>query len=154
MAIRTYGHNNVDWEQRVDMDRLRTDRLTRLKTALNNSELGALLTFDFHNIRYMTSTHIGTWAMDKLIRFALLPRGGEPVIWDFGSAAPTPPALQPLARLQPYPHRHRPPPQSQRRTRITGRAEHPSRRNQPQSRVGGGPGPKDQTRAGSARPRR
>ena len=35
----------------------------------------------------MTSTHIGTWAMDKLIRFALLPRGGEPVVWDFGSAA-------------------------------------------------------------------
>jgi Xaa-Pro aminopeptidase len=25
--------------------------------------------------------------MDKLIRFALLPRGGEPVVWDFGSAA-------------------------------------------------------------------
>ena len=35
----------------------------------------------------MTATHIGTWAMDKLIRFALLPRGGEPVVWDFGSAA-------------------------------------------------------------------
>ena len=35
----------------------------------------------------MTATHIGTWAMDKLIRFALLPRGGEPVLWDFGSAA-------------------------------------------------------------------
>ena len=35
----------------------------------------------------MTSTHIGTWAMDKLIRFALLLAGGEPVIWDFGSAA-------------------------------------------------------------------
>jgi Xaa-Pro aminopeptidase len=45
------------------------------------------MTFDFSNIRYMTATHIGTWAMDKLIRFALLPRGGEPVIWDFGSAA-------------------------------------------------------------------
>jgi Xaa-Pro aminopeptidase len=35
----------------------------------------------------MTSTHIGTWAIDKLIRFALLPRGGQPVVWDFGSAA-------------------------------------------------------------------
>jgi Xaa-Pro aminopeptidase len=35
----------------------------------------------------MTSTHIGTWAMDKLIRFSILPRGGEPVLWDFGSAA-------------------------------------------------------------------
>jgi Xaa-Pro aminopeptidase len=35
----------------------------------------------------MTGTHIGTWAMDKLIRFALLPRGGVPIVWDFGSAA-------------------------------------------------------------------
>ncbi len=87
MAIRTYGSNAVDWEQRVDLDRLREQRLARLKETLDGSELGALLTFDFANIRYMTSTHIGTWAMDKLIRFALLPRGGEPVVWDFGSAA-------------------------------------------------------------------
>jgi Xaa-Pro aminopeptidase len=87
MAIRTYGQNAVDWEQRVDLDRLRDERLARLKDTLDRSDLGALLTFDFANIRYMTSTHIGTWAMDKLIRFALLPRGGEPVIWDFGSAA-------------------------------------------------------------------
>jgi Xaa-Pro aminopeptidase len=87
MGIRTYGPNAVDWEQRIDFDRLRRDRLARLKRTLDGSELGALLTFDFHNMRYMTSTHIGTWAMDKLIRFALLPRGGEPVAWDFGSAA-------------------------------------------------------------------
>jgi Xaa-Pro aminopeptidase len=87
MGIRTYGPNAVDWEQRIDFDRLRRDRLARLKRTLDGSELGALLTFDFHNMRYMTSTHIGTWALDKLIRFALLPRGGEPVAWDFGSAA-------------------------------------------------------------------
>jgi Xaa-Pro aminopeptidase len=87
MSTATFGMNVVDWEARVDMDRLRTDRLSRLKKHLADSEVGALLTFDFHNIRYMTATHIGTWAMDKLIRFALLPRGGEPVLWDFGSAA-------------------------------------------------------------------
>jgi Xaa-Pro aminopeptidase len=87
MAIRTYGPNAVDWEQRIDLERLRTDRLRRLNETLERSELGALLTFDFANIRYMTATHIGTWAMDKLIRFALLPRGGEPIVWDFGSAA-------------------------------------------------------------------
>jgi Xaa-Pro aminopeptidase len=87
MAIRTYGPNAVDWEQRVDLGRLRDERLARLKETLDRSELGALLTFDFSNIRYMTATHIGTWAMDKLIRFAVLPRGGEPVVWDFGSAA-------------------------------------------------------------------
>ena len=87
MGIATFGPNMVDWEQRTDMNRLRTQRLARLKDTLEQSELGALLCFDFANIRYMTATHIGTWAIDKLIRFALLPRGGEPIIWDFGSAA-------------------------------------------------------------------
>jgi Xaa-Pro aminopeptidase len=87
MAVRTYGTNAVDWEQRVDLGRLREQRLRRLKDTLERSSLAALLTFDFANMRYMTATHIGTWAMDKLIRFALLPRGGEPVSWDFGSAA-------------------------------------------------------------------
>jgi Xaa-Pro aminopeptidase len=87
MAIRTYGPDAVDWEQRVDLARLRSDRLARLRAQLDRSDLGALLSFDFANIRYMTATHIGTWAMDKLIRFAVLPRGGEPVTWDFGSAA-------------------------------------------------------------------
>jgi Xaa-Pro dipeptidase len=87
MAIATYGPNAVDWEERVDLARLRDERLARLKAALEASEFGAILSFDFGNIRYMTATHIGTWAMDKLIRFALLVRGGEPIIWDFGSAA-------------------------------------------------------------------
>jgi Xaa-Pro dipeptidase len=87
MAIHTYGQNAVDWEQRVDLDRLRQERLARLTAKLEASSLGALLSFDFANLRYMTATHIGTWAMDKLIRFAVLPRGGEPVEWDFGSAA-------------------------------------------------------------------
>src|SRR5580693_2410479 len=87
MGIATYGSSSPDWEQRVDIARLRAERLARLNAQLERSALGALLSFDFTNIRYMTSTHIGTWAMDKLIRFALLPRGGEPIVWDFGSAA-------------------------------------------------------------------
>lgn len=83
----TTGTNAVDWEARIDFDRLRSERLARLKAELDVSELGALLAFDFSNIRYMTSTHIGTWAMDKLIRFSLLTRNTDPISWDFGSAA-------------------------------------------------------------------
>src|SRR4029450_14077963 len=97
MGIRTYGPNAVDWEQRIDFDRPRRARLARLKRTLDGSELGALLTFDFHNMRYMTSTHIGTWAMDKLIRFALLPRGGEAVGWGFGSGGRPPTLHAPTA---------------------------------------------------------
>ncbi|MEV6848113.1 Xaa-Pro peptidase family protein [Actinoplanes sp. NPDC051411] len=87
MGTPTFGTNEVDWENRLDLARLRRERVRKLKAELDRSDLGALVTFDFHNIRYMTSTHIGTWAMDKLIRFAILPRGGDPVLWDFGSAA-------------------------------------------------------------------
>jgi len=87
MGIHTYGTNAVDWEQRLDIDRLREERLARLKAELERSSLGAILAFDFTNIRYMTSTHIGTWAVDKLIRYALLVRGADPIVWDFGSAA-------------------------------------------------------------------
>src|SRR4051794_3988073 len=87
MTLRTYGTTAVDWEQRVDYERLRRDRLARAKQLLADSELGALLCFDMANIRYVTSTHIGMWAVDKLVRFALLPQGDEPIMWDFGSAA-------------------------------------------------------------------
>ncbi len=87
MSLRTYGTMQVDWEQRADLDRLRRERLARAKAHLKRSDLGALLCFDMANIRYITATHIGTWAMDKLIRFCLLPQDDEPIMWDFGSAA-------------------------------------------------------------------
>jgi Xaa-Pro aminopeptidase len=77
----------VDWEQRVNFDRLREHRLERAKATLRDSELGALLLFDPNNLRYVTSTAIGTWERDKNIRFALLFRDDDPILWDFGSAA-------------------------------------------------------------------
>jgi Xaa-Pro aminopeptidase len=77
----------VDWEQRIDFAKLRSDRLARAQDALERSDLGALLLFDPNNIRYVTSTHIGEWARDKNARFALLTRVGPPLLWDFGSAA-------------------------------------------------------------------
>ena len=87
MGHQSYGVMGVDWEERVRYDRLREERLARIKHLLAGSDLGALLCFDMGNIRYITATHIGTWAMDKLNRFCLLPRGDEPIMWDFGSAA-------------------------------------------------------------------
>ena len=81
------GSMNVDWEERWDVDRLRSYRLGRAREALAASDLGAMLLFDFNNIRYVTSTHIGEWARDKMTRYAFLSRGGDPHVWDFGSAA-------------------------------------------------------------------
>jgi Xaa-Pro aminopeptidase len=77
----------VDFEERVNYRRLHEYRIGRARSALETSELGALLVFDVNNIRYLTSSKIGEWERDKLSRWALLTRGGEPILWDFGSAA-------------------------------------------------------------------
>ena len=81
------GQMAVDFEERVDFRRLHRYRLGRTRTALANSDLGAILTFDQHNIRYISSTVIGEWARDKLTRYCLLTGNGDPYVWDFGSAA-------------------------------------------------------------------
>jgi Xaa-Pro dipeptidase len=96
----------VDFEERVDFRRLHTYRLARVRQALARSGLGALLVFDQHNIRYISSTVIGEWARDKMTRWCLLTGTGEPWVWDFGSAArhhrlyaPWIPARQSLAGM-------------------------------------------------------
>ena len=81
------GTTQVDFEERVDFKRLHRYRLARTRQALAASGLGAVLCFDQHNIRYISSTVIGEWARDKLIRYCLLSGTGEPWVWDFGSAA-------------------------------------------------------------------
>src|SRR5437879_2673809 len=43
MALKTYGPMAVDWENRIDFDRLRRERLARAKALLAKSEMGALL---------------------------------------------------------------------------------------------------------------
>ncbi len=81
------GITAVDFERRVNFDRLRDYRLARSRQALRNSECGALLLFDVNNIRYISSTKIGEWERDKMSRFCLLVGDEEPIVWDFGSAA-------------------------------------------------------------------
>ena len=62
------GRMQVDFEERVDFRRLHDYRLARTRQALAKSGLGAMLVFDQYNIRYISSTVIGEWARDKLVR--------------------------------------------------------------------------------------
>ncbi len=85
--IASPGRMNVDFEERVNFDRLRRYRVARTRAAIANSNLGAVLCFDTNNIRYITSSVIGEWARDKICRYALFTGTAEPYLWDFGSAA-------------------------------------------------------------------
>ena len=77
----------VDWENRVDFERLRQYRLERVRMMLERYDLGAVLLFETSNIRYATATQIGYWAFNKGERWALITRNERPKVWDFGSAA-------------------------------------------------------------------
>ena len=83
----TLGIMATDVEQRIDFDALRAYKLQRVRDQLEEKGLGALLCLDMDNIRYLTSTHLAEWARDKFIRWCVLPRGGEPVLFELGSAA-------------------------------------------------------------------
>jgi Xaa-Pro aminopeptidase len=72
----------VDWEERINYVRLRQERLDKAKAQLKNYKLGALICYDFDNIRYLTGTHVGEWCRNKMQRYAILPRGAEPILFD------------------------------------------------------------------------
>ena len=82
----TTGSMAVDWEDRVNFEAMRSYRLARARHEMEKAGLAALVCFDASNIRYVTSTHMGTWALDKMGRYCVLPNGGEPYLYDFGSA--------------------------------------------------------------------
>ena len=47
IPLQAPGHMGVDYESRVDFDRLRKYRIGRAKESLNNSKCGSFLLFDF-----------------------------------------------------------------------------------------------------------
>ncbi|NHV97690.1 MAG: aminopeptidase P family protein [Thaumarchaeota archaeon] len=78
----SFGVMGVDFEERVNYERLRKERLERAKEQVKRYNLGAILCFDFDNIRYLTSTHVGEWARNKMQRYAILPVDSEPILFD------------------------------------------------------------------------
>src|SRR5262249_40484196 len=86
-ATAAWGAMAKDWEQGIDYHRLPKERLARAQQAMKHAGIGAVLCFNFDNIRYLTATHIGEWARDKFMRYALCPVEGPPFLWD-----PAPPA--------------------------------------------------------------
>jgi len=78
----TWGTQAKDWEQGIDYRRLHDSRLSRLQDAIRQNGLGAILCFNFDNIRYMTGTHVGEWARDKFMRYSMCAAEGSPFLWD------------------------------------------------------------------------
>ncbi len=97
----SYGTTGVDFEERVDYERLRKQRLEGAKEQVRANNLGALLCFDFDNIRYITGTTVGEWCRNKMQRYTILPIDAEPILFD--PAAPAKRVTCPWIRDRVFP---------------------------------------------------
>jgi Xaa-Pro aminopeptidase len=76
----TRGTMAVDWEERIDMQRMRRERKDRALKRLQDSELGSMLLINDPNVRYVTGLAMtGGSGADH---YTLLTENGDIVHWD------------------------------------------------------------------------
>jgi Xaa-Pro aminopeptidase len=76
----TRGTMNVDWEERIDMQRMREERKERALTRMHEVGLGSMLLINDPNVRYVTGLAMtGGSGADH---YTLLTEDGDIVHWD------------------------------------------------------------------------
>ena len=80
-----FGIAGVDWQQRVNWDRLRTYRTERAREMMKKHGLGAVLCMYDENVRYITGTLTPGWNRLKPgLRYAMLCGDGAPILFEQG----------------------------------------------------------------------
>lgn len=79
---RLYGTRHTDWQQRIDFDRMRRERLQKVREQMEKHDLDGLVLFNGENVRYVTGAYQGAWKYNIAIRYAVLPREGKPTLFE------------------------------------------------------------------------
>ena len=75
------GQYVVDFDERVDVSRLKKERLGRLQKEIAKADLGGILLFDPLNIRYATGRrYSGGFPMRTFLTYTLVPQEGAPFV--------------------------------------------------------------------------
>ncbi|MBI2218654.1 MAG: aminopeptidase P family protein [Candidatus Rokubacteria bacterium] len=81
-----FGTQSVDWEERINMDRMRKYRMGRVREQMQQRNIGAILSINEWNMRYMTSTWNAYWTTPASgLRYSLFPVTREsPILYEQG----------------------------------------------------------------------
>src|SRR6266487_2549975 len=83
--IGAVGISGLDWQQRVNWDRMKKYRTERAREHMKKHGLGAMLCMYDENVRYLTGTLTPGWNRLKPgLRYALLCGDGAPVLFEQG----------------------------------------------------------------------
>jgi len=76
------GLMGVDWEQRIDFERMKRERLAKAKAALEDSEAQALFLVARENVRYISGLRVPDMPNVHFTQAAaILPRGADPIVY-------------------------------------------------------------------------
>jgi len=81
-----FGTTVYDWQAGINVDRLRKERLERARAKMKEHGLDAMVLFNGENIRYTTGVWQGNWKANILVRYAVVPLNGEPVLFETAGA--------------------------------------------------------------------
>ena len=80
-----FGIAGLDWQQRVNWERLREYRIDRARAMMKKHGLGAMLCMYDENVRYVTGTLTPGWNRLKPgLRYAMLCGDGRPILFEQG----------------------------------------------------------------------
>lgn len=79
---RVFGIQGVDHQERINFERLRRERLSRLKQCMQEQGFSALFLSYGDNIRYATGTWDQTWRGANQTRYAIVPLRGDPILFE------------------------------------------------------------------------
>ncbi len=96
-----FGKYAVDYEQRVDYPRLRRERVAKVKAQMEADGIGAIITWDPDNIRYIASYYVTTPMRASEIQAVFIARNGEPHLIGGGTPSETARRMPWLAGVQP-----------------------------------------------------
>jgi Xaa-Pro aminopeptidase len=81
----SFGMVGMDWQERINWQRMREYRVAQTREAMSRHGLGAMLLMYDENVRYVTSTLTPGWNRLKPgLRYAMLTEGGEPILFEQG----------------------------------------------------------------------
>jgi len=78
---RVFGTQGIDWQERINFERLRKERIAKLQDQMKKNDTSALLLYRGDNIRYATNTWNGTWRIGAF-RYCMVPAEGDPLLFE------------------------------------------------------------------------
>ena len=77
----------VDWEERINFERMRRERMERARKSLKKFDFDALIAFSPDNIKYITGTFANNGTR-LLGAYTILPKDDDPILFETGGDYP------------------------------------------------------------------